>query len=128
MLIYHVQTANLRLITLNFLLIAFCVVSAWGGPDTKQARGSRELMLWYTRPAKSWMTEALPIGNGRLGGMIFGGTDSERIQFNEISLWTGSEVNTDDHSKEGAYQAFGDVLITIPGHDTASSYRRTLDI
>lgn len=86
------------------------------------------MLLWYTHPAKSWMTEALPIGNGRLGGMIFGGTDNERVQFNEISLWTGGEVNTDDHSKEGAYQAFGDVHISLPGHDNVSNYRRTLDI
>ena len=48
------------------------------------------------------MTEALPVGKGRLGGMIFGGVDSEHIQFNEISLWSGDEKET------GAYQAFGD--------------------
>ena len=41
------------------------------------------LKLWYDKPAKDWMTQALPIGNGRLGGMIFGGTAVERIQFNE---------------------------------------------
>ncbi len=46
------------------------------------------LSLWYRRPAVQW-TEALPIGNGRLGGMIFGGIDSERIQLNEATLWAG---------------------------------------
>lgn len=40
--------------------------------------------LWYDRPAETWMTEALPIGNGRMGAMLFGGTDIGRIQFNEI--------------------------------------------
>ncbi len=44
--------------------------------------------LWYTQPATKW-TEALPIGNGRLGAMIFGGVTDERIQFNEDTLWTG---------------------------------------
>ncbi len=44
--------------------------------------------LWYTHPAKQW-TDALPIGNGRLGAMIFGGVPDERIQFNEDSLWKG---------------------------------------
>jgi len=44
--------------------------------------------LWYTQPAAKW-TEALPIGNGRMGAMVFGGTASERIQFNEDTLWTG---------------------------------------
>ncbi|MBI2512451.1 MAG: glycoside hydrolase family 95 protein [Opitutae bacterium] len=51
------------------------------------ARAS-ELCLWYRRPAAAWV-EALPIGNGRLGAMIFGGTGTERIQFNEDTLWTG---------------------------------------
>lgn len=48
-----------------------------------------ELKLWYTKEAKSWMREALPIGNGYMGAMVFGGIDSERIQFNEESLWSG---------------------------------------
>lgn len=44
--------------------------------------------LWYDRPAASW-TEALPVGNGRLGGMVFGGVREERIQLNEDSFWYG---------------------------------------
>jgi len=44
--------------------------------------------LWYDRPAKYWV-EALPLGNGRLGAMIFGDTSSEHVQFNEESLWSG---------------------------------------
>lgn len=44
--------------------------------------------LWYTSPAKKW-EEALPIGNGRLGAMVFGKTDHDRIQLNEDSLWPG---------------------------------------
>ncbi len=45
--------------------------------------------LWYSTPASGWETEALPIGNGRLGGMLFGDPDEDRIQFNEQSLWGG---------------------------------------
>mgnify|MGYP003895184993 CR=1 FL=1 len=48
-----------------------------------------KLALWYTRPATDWETEALPIGNGYLGGMVFGGVDQEHIQFNEKTLWEG---------------------------------------
>ena len=40
------------------------------------------MKLWYTRPASEWV-EALPIGNGRLGAMIYGGVANEKIQFNE---------------------------------------------
>ena len=79
--------------------------------------------LWYRQPAKAWMTDALPIGNGALGGMIFGGTDWERIQFNEISLWEGDDTS----EGTGAYQAFGDVFVEL-NHADAADYRRELDI
>ena len=48
----------------------------------------QRLVLWYERPATQWV-EALPIGNGRLGAMIFGGTASERLQLNEDTLYAG---------------------------------------
>ena len=51
-----------------------------------------KLSLWYRQPAKVW-TEALPIGNGRLGAMIFGGIEGERIQLNGDTLWGGSPYN-----------------------------------
>jgi alpha-L-fucosidase 2 len=44
--------------------------------------------LWYRQPAQAW-TDALPVGNGRLGGMVFGGVREERIQLNEDTLWSG---------------------------------------
>lgn len=48
--------------------------------------------LWYSQPARKW-TEALPIGNGRMGAMVFGGVSTERIQFNEDTLWRGKPHN-----------------------------------
>lgn len=48
--------------------------------------------LWYRTPAREW-TEALPIGNGRMGAMVFGRTGRERIQLNEESVWAGSPVD-----------------------------------
>ena len=53
--------------------------------------------LWYDRPAANW-NEALPLGNGRLGAMVFGGTVVERVALNEDSLWYGGfrdRVNPD---------------------------------
>lgn len=50
---------------------------------------STSLELWYTAPAEEW-TEALPLGNGRMGAIVFGGTERARYQFNEDTLWTGS--------------------------------------
>jgi alpha-L-fucosidase 2 len=53
------------------------------------------LTSWYRQPAKNW-NEALPIGNGRLGAMVFGGVASERLQLNEDSLWSGSPQDADN--------------------------------
>ncbi|HEX9048619.1 MAG TPA: glycoside hydrolase N-terminal domain-containing protein, partial [Verrucomicrobiae bacterium] len=46
------------------------------------------LSLWYRQPASQW-TEALAVGNGRLGAMVFGGIHRERLQLNEDTLWAG---------------------------------------
>lgn len=48
--------------------------------------------LWYRQPAESW-DQALPCGNGALGGMLFGGTQAEHIQLNEESVWSGGPMN-----------------------------------
>ena len=50
-------------------------------------------MIWFSTPATKW-DEALPVGNGRLGGMIFGGVQEERIQLNEDTYWTGGPYST----------------------------------
>ncbi|MEI9911599.1 MAG: glycoside hydrolase family 95 protein [Bacteroidota bacterium] len=49
--------------------------------------------LWYSKPAVAW-TEALPVGNGRLGAMVFGKVNEELIQLNESTLWSGGPVPT----------------------------------
>ena len=48
--------------------------------------------LWYRQPAYSWKA-ALPIGNGRLGAMVYGRVSHERICLNEVSLWSGAPIN-----------------------------------
>ncbi|MCX5644684.1 MAG: glycoside hydrolase family 95 protein [Phycisphaerae bacterium] len=57
-----------------------------------------DLKLWYTEPAKEW-TQALPVGNGRLGAMVFGGIAEDRYQLNEDSLWSGKPH---DYAHDGA--------------------------
>ena len=59
---------------------------------------AQSLQLWYNKPAVKW-TEALPIGNGRLGAMIFGGIEQDHLQFNEETLWTGGPRN---YNRKGA--------------------------
>jgi len=72
------------------LIISGCVTDPSGraGQKHPDAEDFSGMKLWYQQPAKEW-AEALPVGNGRLGAMIFGDTENERLQFNEDTLWTG---------------------------------------
>jgi alpha-L-fucosidase 2 len=60
--------------------------------NSEKAEQQRQLKLWYDKPAENWEV-ALPIGNGRLGAMVFGGVENERIQLNEESVWSGAPVD-----------------------------------
>lgn len=66
-------------------LLLCCAAVAQAGPQDPVGRQWR---LSYDAPADQWV-EALPVGNGRLGAMVFGGVSEDRIQFNEDSVWTG---------------------------------------
>jgi alpha-L-fucosidase 2 len=103
----------------------------FAGPSTARAEVTftgqadapeHKLVLWYRSPAKDWMTSALPIGNGRLGGMVFGGVAQEHVQFNEKTVWSGNTKTL------GLYQNFGDLYLDFPGLTAAANYRRELDI
>lgn len=72
---------------MNMLLgIAWVALAGIGDID--------RLTLWYEQPAERW-EEALPVGNGRLGAMVFGGIEYEQIQMNEDSIWAGSPIQRD---------------------------------
>ena len=47
------------------------------------------LRLWYDKPANDWQTQALAIGNGYMGGLIFGGINRDKIHINEKTVWEG---------------------------------------
>jgi len=63
------------------------------------------LKLWYQQPAEKWV-EALPLGCGRLGAMVFGGVENERIQFNEDTLWSGGPH---EYHRKGAVKYLSDI-------------------
>ena len=69
--------------------MAFGVASADAATDVHDPA----TVLWYTHPAQKW-ENALPVGNGRLGAMVFGKTDEERIQLNEDTLWSGGPYSS----------------------------------
>src|SRR5690348_17132716 len=79
-----------------------------------------ELRLWYRQPAEAW-TEALPIGNGRLGAMIFGGVARERLQLNEDTLYAGGPY---DPSNSEALAALPQVRALI----AAGRYREAQEL
>lgn len=62
----------------------------------------QDLKLWYNSPAKEWV-EALPVGNGKIGAMIFGGVDEELLQINESTLWSGGPVKTNVNPESKLY-------------------------
>ncbi len=97
----------------KYLLPLLTVMAMVAMSSTGQSQDN--LKLWYTQPAASWEPEALPIGNGHMGAMIFGGVNAERIQFNEESLWIGDEDDT------GSYQNFGEVRVQFAGADLTVS-------
>lgn len=76
----------------TYLLLMFAVSSAFCSlaAQEKDGQTGNESRLWYRQSATSW-NEALPIGNGRLGGMVFGSAPLERIQINEETIWAGEK-------------------------------------
>lgn len=99
---------------LIFTCLTFCSATTY----------AQRYYLWDNKPATDWMTEAYPIGNGRIGAMIFAGVNQEHIQFNENSLWTGDEQET------GAYQAFGDLFVRFDSdvNKSFTAYSRKLNL
>ncbi|MEP7251139.1 MAG: glycoside hydrolase family 95 protein [Ginsengibacter sp.] len=80
-------------ITILFISILFLSSSSFAQKDLK---------LWYDKPAQIW-TEALPLGNGRIGAMVFGRPDQELIQLNESTLWSGGPVKTNVNPGAASY-------------------------
>lgn len=101
--------------------ILLLLIAAWfAGPS--RVSGGLPLRLWYDEPAAEWMTSALPVGNGDMGAMFFGGVAHEQVQFNEKTLWSGSP------DKRGSYRNFGNIYMDFLTPDTCSGYRRELSL
>ncbi|MEZ4618447.1 MAG: glycoside hydrolase family 95 protein [Caldilineaceae bacterium] len=116
-----------------------------------------QLKLWYTQPASQWV-EALPLGNGRLGAMLFGGIAAERYQLNEETLWSGAPSDWNSPAAQAAlpgvrqailageyeeadrrakalqgaftqaYQPLGDLRLNFAHGDNVTDYVRDLDL
>ena len=96
-------TTKMAVIFLAFFAGSICIVGHVKGDMTGINDSSEDwdgLKLWYNKSARKW-TEALPVGNGRLGAMVFGNTATEYIQLNEDTIWAGPPVPQD---RVGAYK------------------------
>jgi alpha-L-fucosidase 2 len=98
------------------------------------AETTSPLTLWYKQPAVKW-TEALPIGNGRLGAMVFGGADREHLQLNESTLWAGAPYDPSNTNAlaalpearklifagkfEEAHKLIGEKMMSVPLREMA---------
>ena len=121
------------------------------------AAAASDLVLRYKEPAEKW-TQALPVGNGRLGAMVFGGTVRERLQLNEDTLWSGAPKDWNNPGAKDAlpevrklvfrkkyieadlaskkmmgpftqpYQPLGDLYLSFPQKGKPEKYMRSLDI
>jgi alpha-L-fucosidase 2 len=73
-----------------FFICAFASTSFINAPSVSGQNSSSSLKIWFNRPAETW-NDALPVGNGSLGAMVFGNVENERLELNEESVWTGGE-------------------------------------
>jgi alpha-L-fucosidase 2 len=94
---------------LIFILLSSTGISLIHSPHDQVTISSKtmdpSLVLWYDKPAYDW-TEALPVGNGRLGAMVYGGISKEKIQFNEETLWSGQPH---DYAHQGAWEVLDEL-------------------
>ena len=145
------------------LLFVFPLLLASLSATAKNEHPSQDY-LWYKQPAivpdaivpwadgasesgnmpgkqakDSWESQTLPIGNGRVGGTVFGGDRRERINLNEVSLWTGGPNlpgngsgyaygPTANKDQFGSYQPFGNLYIEFDGKGETKDYYRSLDL
>ncbi len=77
-----------------FIAVALCSAGFLINTPVVNAQTKKDRILWYQQPAKDW-NEALPVGNGKLGAMVFGRVQEELLQLNEATLWTGGPVDHD---------------------------------
>ena len=95
-------------------------VSPFGAPSGEA--------VWYNRPGNRPEKEGMPVGNGRIGALLLGAYPTDRIVFNESSLWTGDENPSNDFKTMGAYERFGEVNLAFDKPGQITRYRRALDL
>jgi len=113
-----VRTDRFRIMRFIFMPFSFVLfLSLFQVADATEALNP-ETTLWYAEPAENWQHEALPIGNGRIGAMIFGRVSHERIALNEETVWSGEPH---EWNREGASEALPEIRrLLVEGENKAA--------
>lgn len=107
----------------RFLLLVFSLIFVSVAAIGQSAPAHETNVLWYARQARLWMTEDLPLGNGSLGGMLFGLTGTERVQFNaNIQLHAGVYCWFGEHKIEGDAGNYAQVGVHVYSSRDLSGY------
>src|SRR5918999_5595216 len=93
-------------------------------PVPLQAAG--DMALWYDEPAGSDWLRALPVGNGRLGAMVFGNVDTERLQLNEDTLWAGGPHDYSNPAGAGAQPRIRQLVFDDQWHQAQDLINQTM--
>src|ERR1700728_3192258 len=104
-LINRIRRSTFGIVRMKRCLTAFLIFVGVSGCAAEASSLSPETLIWFDAPAANF-TESTPLGNGRLGAMMFGGVDEERIVLNENSVWSGSRQNAD---RPDAYKALPEI-------------------
>ena len=120
------------------ILISFLLISAANTVCAAPKSNQPQLKLWYNQPATAF-EESLPIGNGKLGALIYGGANNDSIYLNDITLWTGKPINPEEGGDaykwipkirealfKEAYKAADSLQLHVQGHN--SEYYQPLAI
>ncbi|TFH38531.1 MAG: glycoside hydrolase family 95 protein [Bacteroidia bacterium] len=104
---------------MKYLFTALLLTLSWYTLLSQEEKFDPSTVLWYTSPAKAW-EEALPVGNGRLGAMVFGNYPEERIQINEETYWSGGPYSA---TVEGGWKVLPEIQQKIFEGDPLGAHK-----
>jgi alpha-L-fucosidase 2 len=90
---------------ISLLMLPASVGESVASPGPEVPKPPGEMLLWYRQPGQRWL-EGLPLGNGIMGAMVFGGVTQERIALNEGTFWAG---RPHDYDNPEAHKYFGQI-------------------
>jgi hypothetical protein len=127
----HFETTRRRFIALLSSMIAFPQTKAGALPKsatpTRLKSAAPDVLLFFTQPAPEWAA-ALPVGNGRIGAMVFGGVNQERIAPNEDILWSGGPTDWNNPDAKSHLPVVRQLLLQQKDYQGADAECRNMQV